>query len=150
MKGLITFCSFLLLSLPAAAVDGAQVKYVGGTAPGVPAGIVGQFDTTNGAALIFDYADKKLVIPYASVESSEYFKDVAQHLGVLPAVAVGLVKMRHHRHFFRITFRDQPCNSAVASQVVVFEVPKTIPRTLQAILEARSPHIVKPCSGIRE
>jgi hypothetical protein len=54
---------------------------------------------------------------------------VTLHLGVLPTIAVGLVKMRRHSHFFRISYRGQ--DGAV--QVAVFEVPKQMPRALEAI-----------------
>jgi hypothetical protein len=60
---------------------------------------------------------------------------VARHLGVLPAIAVGLVKKRQRRHYFRISYRDE--NGVV--QVVVFEVPKNMPRTLLPILQTRAP-----------
>jgi hypothetical protein len=75
-------------------------------------------------------------IPYASIDSYEYSKDVTRHLGVLPAIAVGLVKMRRHSHYFRISYRTENGGPA---QIVVLEVPKDMPRTLRAILETRAP-----------
>ncbi len=132
---------FLFLSLSAFALDEGHARYVGGTVPGVPAGVVGRLDTTSDAELIFLQAGNKLAIPYASIESYEYSKEVTQHLGVLPAIAIGLVKMRRHSHFFRISYRNQN-----ALQVVVFEVPKHTPHTLQAILQARSPSPYGPFS----
>ena len=135
MRHFIAF-AFLLLSLPAFAARTGNVRYVGGTAPEVKAGAVGQLDTTAANALIFEHSGNKLEIPYASIHTFEYSKEVARHLGVLPFIAVSLVKMRQHRHFFRISYRDQ----SGAPQVVIFEVPKHMPRTLQAILNARAPY----------
>jgi hypothetical protein len=146
MKRFVAFCLLLVLSLPALAVEEGQVMYVGGTAPGLTAGSVGRFDTTFDTALIFESAGAKLVIPYAAIQSYGYDKEVTRHLGVLPAVAVGLLTMRRHRHFFSISYRD-PKNTA---QAAVFEVPKHLPRTLRAVLETRAPQTCRPyvpCTG---
>jgi|SRR6266568_7103810 len=131
----------VFLSSSAAALDDGHVRYVGGTAAGVSAGAVGRLDTTSETSVIFEQAGDKLSIPYASIESYEYSKEVTRHLGVLPAVAVGLMKMRRHSHYFRITYRDP---SGTVQQIVVFEVPKHMPPTLNAILEARTRGKCKP------
>jgi len=131
---------FLLFCLPAFAVTGDEVKYVGGTLPGAIPGIVGRLDTTSPASLTFLHAGNRTEIPYSSIKSFEYSKEVTHHLGVLPAIVVSLLKMRQHRHFFRLSYDDQ--NSV--AQAVVFEVPKTMPRSLRAVLEARAPAKAKP------
>lgn len=141
MKRSLQLAVVLLLSFSAAALDDAHVRYVGGTVPGITAGVIGRLDTTSETSLTFEQAGNKTSIPYAYIESYEYTKDVTRHLGVLPAIAVGLMKMRRHSHFFRITYRDMP---GAAQQIVVFEVPKRMPPTLQAILEARAPGRCKP------
>ena len=130
------FCFLLLLSLSAFALDEGHARYVGGTVRGVPAGVVRRLDTTSATSLIFEQAGNKVEIPYASIESYEYSKDVTRHLGVLPAIAVGLVKMRRHSHYFSISYRTEIGGPA---QIVVLEVPKDMPRTLQAILRTRAP-----------
>src|SRR5258708_29113833 len=84
----------------------------------------------------------KLLIPYADIQTFEYSTEVTRHLGVLPAIGVGLVKMRRHRHYFRISYRG----ASDVSQIPVFEVPKHVPRTLRAVLEARAPQTYKPCA----
>lgn len=141
MKTFLQFCFFLLLSLSASALEDGHAKYVGGTVPGVTAGTVGRLDTTAATSLTFERAGNKLEIPYASVESYEYSKEVTWHLGVLPAIAVGLFKRRQRRHFFRFSYRD----SSNVVQAAVFEVPKQMPRTLQAVLQTRAPRSGKPC-----
>lgn len=146
MKKLAVFCLVLVVSLPAFAVEGDQVMYVGGTTSQMKEGVVGTLDTSSQTTLIFNYSGSKLEIPYASIESFQYTQEVTRHLGVLPAMAIGMVAKRRHRHFFRISYRD-PNNAA---QVAVFEVPKHMPRTLQAILEARAAQTCKPylpCAG---
>jgi len=136
MKRFSQFCLLLLLSLSAFALDDGHARYIGGTVPGVTAGIVGRLDTTSTTALTFEQAGNKTEIPYASIESYEYSKDVTRHLGVLPAIAVGLVKMRRHSHYFSISYRTE---TAGLAQIVVLEVPKGMPRTLKAILRTRAP-----------
>jgi hypothetical protein len=152
VKRFVAFSVLLLLSLPATAVDNGRVKYAGGTVPGVSAGVVGRFDTTSETSLTFEYAGKTLAIPYASIESFDHAEVVARHLGVLPAIVVGLLKARQHRHFFRISYLDPNrgpnLGESISSnghpngvaQVAVFEVPKHMPRPLQAVLDARAPH----------
>ena len=142
MKKLITFCLLLALCLPLAAVEDDQVMYAGGTAPALRAGVVGRLDTTSEKSLTFEYSGAKLLIPYADIQSFEYSTEVTRHLGVMPAIAVGWVKMRRHRHYFRISYQG----ADAVSQVAVFEVSKQMPRTLEAVLKARAPQSCKPCS----
>jgi hypothetical protein len=143
VRKLIAFALILLLCLPAIAADGWQVKYAGGTVPGMNVGVVGTLDTTSETSLTFAYAGNKLAIPYASIESFDHAEEAARHLGVLPAIIVGLLKARQHRHFFRISYHG-PNDVA---QVAVFEVPKHMPRPLQAVLDARAPHDAHPAQS---
>jgi len=143
MQKLLAVCLLLTLSLPALAVEEGQVIYVGGSAAGVTAGVIGRLDTTSDTELIFEYSGNKLAIPYNAIQSFEYSKEVTRHLGVLPAIAVGMLKMRRHQHFFRISYRD----SNHVEQAAVFEVPKHMPRTLKAVLETRAPGTCRPCVG---
>jgi hypothetical protein len=87
-KRLLLFYFVALLSLPAAAVEASQMKYVGGTAPNRKAGVVGQLVITLETSLIFGAVGNKIAIPYASIESFQYTKQVARHLGVLPTIAI--------------------------------------------------------------
>ena len=137
MRRWVTFGFVLLLCLPAAAVAGGQVKYAGGTVPGLKAGAIGRLDTTGETVLIYEYGGNRLEIPYSSIESFDYSCEVTRHLGVLPAIVVGLLRARQHRHFFRISFRNLSRGPDGALQVAVFEVAKQMPRTLKAVLEAR-------------
>lgn len=141
MRKLASFFCFLALAVPALAVEGGRVMYVGGSAAGLVAGTLGNLDMTSETALIFESGKGRLEIPYAALQSFEYSSEVSHHLGVMPAIAVSLVKMRRHRHFFRISYTDQK-NIA---QVAVLEVPKEMPRTLSAVLQMRSSnHPPKP------
>src|SRR5260370_16487254 len=145
MQKWMTFCLLLALALPMAAVEDDQVMYAGGTPPALRVGVVGRLDTTSEKSLTFETSGTKLLIPYADIQSVEYSREVTRDLGVLPAIGVGLVKIRRHRHYFRISYRG----ADNVSQVAVFEVPKHMPRTLRAVLEARAPQSCKPCSPRR-
>jgi hypothetical protein len=145
VKKLITFYLLFALALPMVAVEDDQVMYMGGTAPALRAGVIGRLDTISEKSLNFESSEgklpgTKLLIPYADIQSFEYSKEVTRHLGVMPAIAVGLVRMRQHRHYFRISYRG----ADDVSQVVVFEVPKQMPRTLEAVLKTRAPQSCKP------
>jgi hypothetical protein len=135
VKKLAAFCLLLVMSLPAGAVGGEQVKYMGGTVGDLRAGLLGRLDTTSTAALTYEYSGNKLVVPYAKIDSFEYSVDIARHLGVLPAIAVALVRKRQRHHFFRISYHDE--NNV--SQLAIFEVPKRMPQTLLAVLQVRAP-----------
>jgi hypothetical protein len=140
MQKLAAICLLLAMPLATAAVEDGQVMYTGGTVSSLQAGALGRLDTSSEAALSFESSGTKLVIPYARMESFQYIHEVARHLGVLPAIAVGLVKKRQRRHFFQISFRDD----SNVSQVAIFEVPKQMPQTLLAVLRTRAPQACKP------
>lgn len=67
MKKIFLLCSLTFLALPALAIDGRHVKYVGGTLPGVNVGAIGHIDTTAATTLTFEYSGNKVAIPYASI-----------------------------------------------------------------------------------
>jgi hypothetical protein len=145
VRKLAVCCLLLLVSLPVGAVEDDQVMYAGGTLPALQAGVFGRLDTTSETVLLFECAGNKWAIPYARINSFEYYEQVARHLGVVPAIAVGLVKKRQQRHFFRISYRDD--NNV--RQVAVFEVPKQMPQTLLAVLQTRAPRGCKPSNQSR-
>ena len=145
MKKYFLLCSLLLLSLPAVALSGQHVQYVGGTAPGITNGAIGKLDTTSDSSLIFEYQGTKLSVPYANIDSFQHTKEVARHLGVLPVIVVALLKPRQQRHFFRIVYHDRNSPNPV-THVIVLEVPKRMSCTLEAVLDTRSPQRGRSCN----
>jgi len=139
---MVTLCLLLIFSLPALAVDDGNVMYVGGTAASIKDGTVGKLDLKSQTDLTFESSAGRLAIPFAKIDFYEHSEEVAHHLGVLPAIAVGLLKIRQKKHFLRIAYRDEDNDS----QVAVFEVPKKMPRTLLAILQQRAPQGCKPAA----
>jgi hypothetical protein len=143
----------LVLAAPAFAVEAGQVAYVSGSLT-VPQGTIGSLDTTSATALVFKFAGAgagpgEVEIAYKNISGFQYSTEVAHHLGVLPAVAVGLVKRRERKHFFAIKFTD----SSGVAQAAIFEVPKHDPPGLLEILRARAPQGCQPqrpaCGGLR-
>jgi hypothetical protein len=144
MKKIIAFCfliTFSVVTLPASALEGNQVKYLGGTAQGIRGGVIGRLNTTSETELIFEYSGNNLAIPYDAIQSFQSSEEVARHLGVVPAILVGMFKKRQRQHFFRVEYHD----SNNVAQALVFEVPKHTPRVLQAVLETRAPGAYRPC-----
>jgi hypothetical protein len=135
MKKLVGLCLLLVLPLATIAVENGQVMYAGGTVTTLQEGTLGSLDTTSPTALTFNTSRSQLVILFAKIDSYEYSQQVARHLGVLPAIATGLVRHRQKKHFLRVAFKEEDN----AQQVAIFEVPKQMPRTLLAILQVRAP-----------
>jgi hypothetical protein len=140
MMRILVLCVLLVVALPTLGVEGEQVMYVGGTIETLKEGDLGRLDTTSQTTLSFEYSGGKAAIPFDKIDSFEYTQQVARHLGVLPAIAVGLVKRRQRKHFFRISCHGE----ANEPQVALFEVPKQMPQSLLAILQARAPQGCKP------
>ena len=116
-KTLAALCLILAFSRLALAVDDGDVLYVGGTVLSPRAGSSGKLDTTSQTELIFVSSSARLVISFASIDSYEYSQRVAHHLGVLPAIAVGLVQKRQRKHFLRIAYHDE----SKTPQVAIFD-----------------------------
>jgi len=141
MKKLIAMLLVLAFALPAAALlEDNEVAYLGGTAVGVKENTTGHFDTTQVRTLVFEYKGGKLEIPYSRITHYEYTRKLARHLGVVPTIAVVLVKHLQRRHFFVINYKDE---EGIA-QSAVFEVAKDAPQTLEAVLMARAPRANRP------
>ena len=131
----------VLLVLPACAVEAGQAAYAGGSLS-VVQGTVGSLDTTSPTALIFRFgglgaSSNEVDIEYKNIQNFRYTTEVAYHLGVLPAIAVGLLKSRERKHFLTIRFTD----STGVAQAAIFEVAKNDPPALLAILHARAPQV---------
>lgn len=139
-KRLAILWILLALAMPAVGIEDGVVEYVGGTAAGLHEGDAGKFDLQSATELAFVSAAGRLAIPFGKIDSYGHTQVVARHLGVVPAVAVGLVKKRQSKHYLRIAYHDE--NNT--PQVVIFEVPKQMPMTLMAVLAQRVPQGCKP------
>ena len=68
------------------------MEYAGGSIQSITPGAVGHLDLSSETMLLFAYSGGSLAVPYTAMEFYEYSQEVAHHLGVAPAIAVGLVK----------------------------------------------------------
>ncbi len=139
-------CSFvmaMLMGVSALAMDGVAVEYVNGTAPGVKEGSTGTVDTTAAKALEFHAGGAGFSIPYDGVQVYKYCEENRFRLGVLPAVAVGILKARSKRHIVTIGWKD----AHGVAQVVKLETSKDDALGLIAVLRARSTQACKGRAG---
>ena len=123
-----------MTAVEAFGLEGQEVAYVAGTVPALKVGIVGTLDTTVAAALEFRSGTDQFSIPYARIISYQCREETRFHLGVLPAIAVGLVKKRTKVHFVDITWQGEN-NEA---QVVTLETSKRGSEALLTVLRARA------------
>jgi len=142
MKRLLTALLILSLAVPAFAsgVEGADVKYVGGTISSMMEGVVGRFDTAASNALVFEHGGSRVEIAYASIQRFQYTQPLARRMGVAATIAVGVVKRRQRQHVVEVYFRD----TAGVNQVAVFEVSKDRAGSVVAVLNARVSRPARP------
>jgi len=135
MKKLIALALVLAVALPSFAtiVEGSQVLYEGGTAPGVKEGLVGTFDTSSEQVLVFNAEGTKLAIPYAKVTNFNYEEKLARHYGVILTLLIVPFKYRQRRHILTVNYVDDQN----APRVAVFEIAKTAPETLVPVIQSR-------------
>ena len=127
-----TCCAVLALSLCCAALDQGRATYVGGTLD-AKFRTAGQLKFSEPKTVSYEGTNLRLAIPYEQIVSYRYCRQVSRHLGILPAIAVALVKPRQHRHVFTIVYFDEQRRK----QVAIFEVPKQAAGTVKAILDAK-------------
>jgi hypothetical protein len=125
-----------LLSTCCMAVEPGEVRYLGGTFDNSKVGAIGRLDFSLPESITFATGKSHCAIPYERIVSYQYSDEVAHHLGVLPSIAVGLLKRRQHRHVFTIVY----LNDQLAKQIVVFEVPKSAAGSIKAVLDAKGTH----------
>jgi len=125
----------LSLTVPAlaAAIEGSDVMYIGGSVAGVKEGTLGRLDVTANNALLFNHGDSRVEIPYASIQRFQYTQKLARRLGVAATVAVVLVKHRQRRHVVELYFQD----GTGVNQVAMFELSKERAAPVVAVLNAR-------------
>ena len=135
MRAMLVVLLTLSLTVPAlaAAIEGSDVMYIGGSVAGVKEGTVGRLDVTANNALLFNHGDSRVEIPYASIQRFQYTQKLARRLGVAATVAVVLVKHRQRRHVVELYFQD----GTGVNQVAMFELSKERAAPVVAVLNAR-------------
>ncbi|MGO9323846.1 MAG: hypothetical protein ACLP07_04745 [Terracidiphilus sp.] len=130
-------------AVSASALEGEDITYVSGTAQSVNEGTVGRVDTSSAVALEFHSGTGKFSIPYTRITMYQYREESKFHLGVLPAIAVGLFMPWAKLHFVTITWHGEQDTAEVAT----LELSKSGSEALLALLRARATGACKPGSG---
>jgi hypothetical protein len=123
-----------VICAPAVAQQTQDVFYVRGTVQTVKEGTAGSIDKAPPAALEFESGTEKFAIPYAAITSFRYHEESKFHLGVLPAIAVGMVTYWAKRSFVTISWSGE--NSV--PQVVTLEASKSAVQGLVELMRARA------------
>lgn len=129
-------CAVLMLSICCMAVEQGQVRYLGGTLDNSKVGAIGRLDLSSPGSINYETGKSRFTIPYNQIVGYQYNEEVTHHLGVLPSIAVGLLKHRQHRHVFTIVY----LNDQQTKQIAVFEVPKNAAESVKAVLDAKGVH----------
>lgn len=126
----------LVLALPgisAHAVSIPSVTFIGGSAPGITTDTAASLDTGTDQ-VTFQWSGGSLAIPYTQIQNFSYREKKAVSLGVLPMIAVALIRPQVYRHIVSITYLD----TSGQKQVAIFEVPKEAKDTLPVVLQERT------------
>lgn len=123
-----------LISTAAFGAETGDVEYVNGTVKGVSEGAMGSLTTSRQDALEFLAPSGRFSIPYEDITTVRCRVENRFRLGVLPAIAVGLLKARTKRHFVTIEWKhaDGP------PDVVTLDASKEKAQGLLAVLRARA------------
>jgi len=131
----------LLLALLGVATAQGQkdwpALYVGGTTP-VANGIAGGLDTSLPDQVVFRPAagaSGAIEIPWTDLQSTRNWSQVSHHLGVLPAIGVGLVHHRNRSFFVAVSWVDSRSH---VIQEGVFQVHEKDVQPLVDILQSRA------------
>jgi hypothetical protein len=125
------------------ALEGEDITYVSGTAQNVNEGTVGRVDTNSAVSLEFHSGTGKFSIPYTNITAYQCREESKYHLGVLPAIAVGLFAPWAKLHFVTITWHGERDTAEVAT----LELSKSSSEALLALLRARATGACKRGSG---
>lgn len=120
----------------ALAATGQAATYVSGSLQETKPGTAGTLDMTAPATLDFHMSDGgQFSIPFAAIGNYEYREESKFHLGVLPAIAVALVKKRAKVHFVTMSWKG----NRGATEVATLEMSKTAANGLMSLLRVRVP-----------
>jgi len=128
---------FVTAAIPALTAQTVEVTYLNGTVKAFAENAAGTLDTTPTEALQLQSGQKQVDIPYRSVTTYEYHEENRFRLGVLPAIAVGMLKARSKRHLVTIGWKDESGDAQTAS----LETTKDRAEGIIKVLDARAPQV---------
>lgn len=116
------------------AVRGEDVQYIGGTMTQIPDGTKGNLITSDAKVMKFESDKGNFEIPYQGITSVEYGQKAGRRIGVAIAISPWILLSKKRKHFLTLGYKDPQ----EKQQGVVLELPKGTPRSIIAIIEARS------------
>lgn len=131
-----TVATLMLLAFAGISAHAASipsVTFIGGSTPSLTTNTTGTLDT-GPDQIVFQWKGGALDIPYAQIQNFSYREKKTVHLGLLPLIAVLLIRPEAQRHIVSLTYLDP----SGQKQVAIFEVPKQASDTLPVILQERT------------
>ena len=130
------------------ALNGFEVTYLTGTVQGANQGMPGLLDNTATNALHFQGNASQFSIPFTNIRSYQYREETKFRLGVLPAIAVGMLKARSKVHTVSISWQGE----RGVPEVVTLQMSKHTAEGLMTLLRTRAeracqPAWAKSCTG---
>ena len=125
---------YLIPATITGAVRGDEVMYVGGTVTEVPEATEGYFDTADPKEALFMSPKGSFKIPYKGITSLEYGQKAGRRVGVAFVITAWALFSKKRKHFLTVGYKDDKN----VAQGVVLELPKGRPKSIIAVLEARS------------
>jgi hypothetical protein len=122
------------------ALDGFAVTYTTGTVEGARQGVGGVLENTEAAGLRFQGDGNSFLIPYARIRSYQYREETKYRMGILPMIALGLVKARSKVHSVTISWQGD----RGVPEVVRLEMSRHTAEELMAILRVRAERACQP------
>lgn len=137
MKRQVVLLLVCALAFDVAAFGGLgsdKTQYVGGTENQIKEGTDGKSTAKDEKMFSFEYKEGKLDIPYDQVNDLEYGQKAGRRVGLAIAVSPWLLLSKKRKHFLTVGWKDEQDKQHAA----VFELGKSVVRTMLATLEART------------
>ncbi|MBY0506642.1 MAG: hypothetical protein K2X03_22165 [Bryobacteraceae bacterium] len=126
---------FALMPLSGAAPNpGGRVEYIGGTLADLPTGTGGRLEVTDASHLVFTNKQRKLDVPYPSINLLEYGQKADRRYLAAVLVSPVFLLSKKRDHFLTIGYADAEGHQ----QALVLKVEKRDLRPVLASLEART------------
>lgn len=131
-----------LLNIPlAAAVEGENSRYAGGTVAAILEDTEGKLDLKDEKTMVFEWDNGKWELPYSNINIIEYGQKAGRRVGAAIGTAIALSPVglfllfsKKRKHFISLGFTDENGKQ----QGAIFELSKgTVRKTLKS-LEART------------
>jgi hypothetical protein len=143
MKRLKAVLAISLFAAGCAASQAQQAQdiiYLRGTVKAVKEGSAATIDKTSTAGLAIQAGETQFSIPYDKIKSFNFHEESQFHLGVLPAIAVGLFAPWAKLHFVTVTWTGEDDTP----EVITLQAPKSTVQGLVEVMRARATVACQP------